>query len=798
MERNCCGLIVATILNVDTAVVELVSSNVEVKVNGFVASMSVQLSYKNYSDQTVEVVYICPLDVKTAFYDFEAKLDGRTITAHCMEKNKAKEVYDEAVEEGHAAILGSEDRFSGDLIHLTLGNLPKGESADLKLKMVKELSVRTDGAVDFVLPTIFNPRYTPANQPSGPDCQSYFLNCSVFPNRTPYSLHVKAEIEGSFKIAQIKSFSDRIYFHIDENQTSAKVTQDGGTNFDHDWSFQIYYNTVHKPNCLQMSGDRTSTGLMKDDIIMLNLFPEVPLESYSPHKEIILVIDRSGSMRGSKIAKAKNTLLLLLKSLPSECRFNVVSFGGRFETLFESSSECYTEKNLNEALELQKTIDADMGGTEIFAALLDVYSKNLIPGFPRQIIILTDGEVWNQDQIFDIIERHADETRVFAVGIGDGASTALVEGMATAGKGRHEMVAHEDQLQIRVMGLMVNMLQDCIKDLNVECKVSPPQDVKLVPKIPPNVFGGRHLILYARLKPNSKIESVKVGWKTGEDQFNCELKEDDCKSVHDSNFSFHRLAAKAQLIQWLKEEDGTVNEDVINLSISSSVVCRLTAFVGFDQDKKIIKEIEKEDPGQKLRCMVKSLMLRDRDLSDLSCRDSRYTQKFYRCKNSPGFKIGTLFSFPGNFFRSLKKKKETFSNETLSNAAPSSVQYSSASSSLLNARLKNSYQSKSDAEKDVLIDIVSAQRFDGFWTLQYCISVLNFSEEICNSIETKFSLSDNLLGTVLVLAYLELKFNSRKEEWIFVAQKGQKFLETNNVDPCDTIPKCLLEIKDKV
>lgn len=62
----------------------------------------------------------------------------------------------------------------------------------------------------------------------------------------------------------------------------------------------------------------------------------------------------------------------------------------------------------------------------------------------------------------------------------------------------------------------------------------------------------------------------------------------------------------------------------------------------------------------------------------------------------------------------------------------------------------------------------------------------------------QFSLSDNLLGTVLVLAYLELKFNSRKEEWIFVAQKGQKFLETNNVDPCDTIPKCLLEIKDKV
>ncbi|RXG62402.1 von Willebrand factor A domain-containing protein 5A, partial [Armadillidium vulgare] len=358
-----------------------------------------------------------------------------------MEKKKAKEVYDKAVEEGHTAILGSEDRFSGDLIHLALGNLPKGEKADLRLKM---------------------------------------------------------------------------------------ITQDGGTNFDHDWSFQIYYNTVHKPNCLQMAGDRTSTGLMKDDIIMLNLFPEVPFEGYSPHNEIILVVDRSGSMGGSKIAKAKTTLLLFLKSLPPGCRFNVISFGSTFNTLFESQVSVTRRAHCKKLLNCKDPWTLTWEEQKFFQPFV-ILLKEPIPVI-RSIIILTDGEVWNHDQIFDLIQRHADETRVFAVGIGDGASTALVEGMATAGKGRHEMVAHEDQLQIRVMGLIGNMLQENVKDLTVECKVAPQQDVKLVPKIPPNVFGGQHLILYARLKPNSKIESVKVGWKIGEDQFNCELKEDDCKS----------------------------------------------------------------------------------------------------------------------------------------------------------------------------------------------------------------------------------------------------------------------------
>ncbi|RXG59447.1 hypothetical protein Avbf_19150, partial [Armadillidium vulgare] len=96
--------------------------------------------------------------------------------------------------------------------------------------MVQELPLKIDGAVDFTLPTVFNPRYSPADQSSGPEYYPPALENYVTPNKSPYSL---------------------------------KITQDDGMNFDHDWSFQIYYQTVHKPHCLQMTGDRTSSGLMK-------------------------------------------------------------------------------------------------------------------------------------------------------------------------------------------------------------------------------------------------------------------------------------------------------------------------------------------------------------------------------------------------------------------------------------------------------------------------------------------------------------------------------------------------------
>ncbi|XP_047486431.1 von Willebrand factor A domain-containing protein 5A-like [Penaeus chinensis] len=107
----------------------------------------------------IQVRYKIPVDEGAAVYKFEAHLDGRTITAHCMEKKAAEKVYKDAVQAGQTAVLAREDSRSSDVLTLQLGNLPPGTQAELKLGLVMELKVQTDGGVGFILPTFLKPRY---------------------------------------------------------------------------------------------------------------------------------------------------------------------------------------------------------------------------------------------------------------------------------------------------------------------------------------------------------------------------------------------------------------------------------------------------------------------------------------------------------------------------------------------------------------------------------------------------------------------------------------------------------------
>ncbi|XP_042219865.1 von Willebrand factor A domain-containing protein 5A-like [Homarus americanus] len=138
-------------------------------------------------------------------------------------------------------------------------------------------------------------------------------------------------------------------------------------------------------------------------------------------------------MQGENIQSARATLLLFLKSLPAGCLFNIVSFGSTFTLLFPQGSREYNETTLAEACALQENMNANMGGTEILQPFKSIYSQPPKTGYSRQVLLISDGSVWNVAQVTQLVGRHAHETRVFAVGIGHGASTALIHGVARAG-----------------------------------------------------------------------------------------------------------------------------------------------------------------------------------------------------------------------------------------------------------------------------------------------------------------------------------------------------------------------------
>ncbi|CAC5422000.1 unnamed protein product [Mytilus coruscus] len=568
--------------------VPLKQSKINVSVQGFIANVECQLSYKNETTEPIQTSFVFPMDDMSAVYKFEADINGKHITAECQERDQARRTYDEAISGGHTAMLLEEEDTAGDIFECKLGNLPGGETALLTMSYAVELSYQPGGAVRFTLPTVLNPRYMPVDgstirsQPSPGEIDI----------KSPCILTFNSTITGRYRINSVSSSKDKLNITYNKYKTSADIHLVGSFNFDHDLTFDIHYQDPYKPEVLIEYGDPNEDGMLKEDLLMVNFLPQFPSDgsSFYSKREFIFVIDRSGSMHGDRIAKSKETLLLLLKSLPLDCLFNVVSFGSQHTFLFKKSEE-YNEKTLKDALALQKHLDANMGGTEILRPLTQIYQQNAKSAYPRQIFLLTDGEVGNTNEVISLVKHNATNTRVFTFGIGEGVSTSLIKGVANASNGKATFIRDKDNMHAKVMSVMKWSMEDCFCNGKVEWHLPPDYKVTTIPIQPPNVFRGEKLVLFAMLsfhdKERSTLGSVNLRGDLGGKTVSHSM-EIDVKQTAHIDLPLHRVAAKYQIKELeLNDNDGSNKWLIVIVSKAANVVSKYTAFIGVDRETRV-------------------------------------------------------------------------------------------------------------------------------------------------------------------------------------------------------------------
>lgn len=234
--------------------------------------------------------------------------------------------------------------------------------------------------------------------------------------QSPYAFEFKMKVKAISSISEISSSSNSLKVEINENDaTQANVTLAEAHNFNKDVEVHILTSEPFKPqaiveNGVKIEGREDKEGFMASPVVMLNFFPEFKSIESSEKGEFVFVVDRSGSMSGSRNNSARETLLLFLKSLPDGCYFNVVGFGSSYKTLFKNS-QLYNDENLKKATDLAETMQADLGGTEILRPLQWVFSQPLVKGHPRQLFLLTDGEVGNTQQVISLVQKHSNSAR---------------------------------------------------------------------------------------------------------------------------------------------------------------------------------------------------------------------------------------------------------------------------------------------------------------------------------------------------------------------------------------------------
>ena len=453
---------------------------VEAHVVEAAARVTVRQSYRNTENVPLEVVYAFPLDEGAAVCGFEAVVDGARYVGQAMDREQAFKKYDDALEAGHGGFLLDEER--ADVFTASLGNMKPGSSVELSITYVTELAAEGEG-VRFSLPTTISPRYAPEADrkgvgPTAAETLNPPVACAV-----PYGFSFEMDATMSGAIRGVESPSHPIAIELDGCRAKVRLAQREAA-MDRDLVIVVAAEGLSAPHAVVERGE-------KDGAVLLSFLPA--FEPVARAAEVIFVVDRSGSMGGDSIAEVRNALQLCLRSLTPGSRFNIVSFGSTYAPLFDGS-RAYDEVSLGEAAVFVRTLDADMGGTEILPALQYVLQQPLMAGLPRQVLVLTDGEVTNTDEVIALARRHAAAARFFTFGIGAGASHHLVNGIARASRGAAEFISPGERVEAKVMRQFTRVFAQAMTGVEVawgQEGLTPASD-----RVPP-VFDGERVRVYA-------------------------------------------------------------------------------------------------------------------------------------------------------------------------------------------------------------------------------------------------------------------------------------------------------------
>ncbi|XP_026196007.1 von Willebrand factor A domain-containing protein 5A-like isoform X1 [Anabas testudineus] len=757
---NCCGL-----LTPEKEPVPLKSIEVELEVRDHVATVVSTLLYENKEDKPIEAVFVFPLPGDAAVCHFSAVIGQTQIVAEVKEKQQAREEYDDALSSGQQAFLLEESDQSPDIFSLSVGSLPPGESASIRLEYVTELAVQADDGLRFCLPAVLNPRY----QPQGSEGASVQVT-SVPASLVPYSLSFSARVSSPRPISKVESSTslDPLQY-LNAEKTQATVKLAAGHKFDRDVELLIYYTDAHQPTAVLEAGQASAKPgtLMGDPVVMVSLYPEFPqavMSSVASCGEFIFLLDRSGSMdfplnnsnqQETRIASARDTLLLLLKSLPMSCYFNIYSFGSTYEHIFPKSVE-YSEKTMEEALKKVEKMTADLGGTEILRPLKDIYSQPCIPNQPRQLFVFTDGEVGNTKEILQLVMRNSSSHRCFSFGIGEGASTALINGLAKNGGGHAQFISGADRMQPKVMQSLRFSLQPAVVDISVMWDL--PKGVSATVLSPPitAIFQGQRSLVYAQLTGQSSEAAegcVKVKYNLAghpsQSQVNFSL-----KPAEDTGLTVHRLGARS-LIRSLEVEqkdgekvDEGLRKKVVELSVQSGVSSAYTAFIAVNKSNK--------------ETIQGPLVRRNVPAPTYTLHSGR--MMMYCAMSAPavpGFQFSSLKAFAVPQYDTLMAVTDmAFSSDSFSEETEAVV--------------------PEQPPRDPLLQLVSLQKASGCWLLDAALAAAlgKTSEEVEKP--KPASVNQEVWATILALIWLHGFKTDAKEEWELLAMKAVSWIHAQN------------------
>lgn len=546
-------------------------TRVSAQVSGNVARVELTQLYQNPSPDRLEAIYAFPLPPNAAVTDMYFRIGDRIVYSEVKRKAEARRTYEAARAEGKTAALTEQER--PNLFTQSVANIPPGETVAVVLRYVHEVPY-DHGRYVFHVPTTIGPRYIPA---SGVPDATRITPPVVGPGyRSAHDVDITVRLSPGPAFDRVASRNHRVVTGMDgEGGRLVALSEDDRIpNKD----FVLSYSPAGaKPRASALVEKERG-----EDYLMLFVQPPVSVaDDLVRPKELVFLLDKSGSMMGQPIEAAKALVSQSLKRMGPQDTFQIVAFDGAAYSMSPAPLP-NTAENVAAANQWLSQLSGG-GGTEMMRGIVQALSPSEDPSRLRMVVFCTDAFIGNEYEILSAIRAHRGSARVFAFGIGSSVNRYLIEGMAREGRGAADYVSFDESPEAAVQRLYLLLDRPVLTDLSVSFEGMTVS--QLYPEHLPDLFAGQPLVVIGKYQGSGSGAVVlqgKLGNKAYRERIPVEA-----TAAQGNSAVLGTLWGRRKIETLMNHQPGDPTpdtvEEIVALGLQFKLVTQYTSFVAVER-----------------------------------------------------------------------------------------------------------------------------------------------------------------------------------------------------------------------
>lgn len=555
----------------DTVDVPLEHTDVKMRVDGFLADVTVTQRFHNPYKSKIEAVYLFPLPTTAAVSDMTIAIGNRTIRGSIHERARATAIYEAARTRGNVAALLTEQR--ANLFTQSVANLEPDARVDVTIHYVDRLAY-DNGGYELTFPMVAGPRYLPDG------AKDSAIQPQVLPAgmRSSHDISLSVELDAGVPVGDIRSPSHRLTI-AKSGPARAHVAieaSDAIPNKDFILRYQVAGPQPSFAVLPYRDGDTGSFLLVAQPPALTQTTPITP-------RELVFVLDTSASMRGAPLAKAKQLIDSVLQTLRPDDTFQIVRFDDDASQL-GPRPVANKPSNVKLVRDWLSRLDA-WGGTEMVAGIDAALAVPHDPARLRIVAFITDGYVGNEDSIAKRVGDKLGESRVFCFGVGSAVNRYLLDEIAAMGRGSVQVVRPDEDSAAAVAAFRRRIDLPVLTDLAIDWHGLPVTDV--TPGVLPDVFAGQPVVVSGHYTGSGHATIDVTGMLAGQRvSFPVDVTLPDREPARPAIATVWARQRIAELSRELiRKDDAAVTKAIIALSLEHHLITPYTAFVAVDDSR---------------------------------------------------------------------------------------------------------------------------------------------------------------------------------------------------------------------